>query len=53
MNTTSRIHPITPIRPDTDMDRALSLIADAFEFEVVERCPAPCQFCDEPLTNAA
>jgi len=35
------------------MDRALNLLADAFAFEVVERCPVSCQFCDQSLTNAA
>jgi len=36
------------------IDRALAVVADAgFEFELVERCPGACVFCDSSLTAAA
>jgi hypothetical protein len=35
------------------MDRTLNILAAAFDFEVVDRCPSACQFCDESFTNAA
>ncbi len=40
--------------PDTAMDRALNLLAaGGFDFEVVDRCSADCEFCDDELTRAA
>ena len=40
--------------PADNIDRALALLADrGFEFELVDRCPLACQFCDSTLTRAA
>lgn len=53
MNTNTRVHTITSVRPDRDLDRALNLLADAFDFVIVDRCPTACRFCDEKFANAA
>lgn len=39
---------------DPAIDRALeTLVASGIGFEVVERCPVECAFCDESLSHAA
>ncbi|HSG80706.1 MAG TPA: hypothetical protein VLC48_00530 [Gemmatimonadota bacterium] len=41
----------TPVEP---IDRALTLLAEGgFHFEPVDRCPAPCRFCDGVAARAA
>lgn len=43
-----------PTHSDTTMDRALNLLAaGGLDFEVVDRCPGACEFCDDELTQAA
>ena len=39
---------------DSTIDRALGvLIESGINFEVVDRCPSECTFCDEALPHAA
>jgi len=40
--------------PAETIDRALTMLAGGgFEFEPLDRCPAPCRFCDSVAVQAA
>ncbi|MCP3976300.1 MAG: hypothetical protein GY720_17590 [bacterium] len=42
------------VHPGTAIDRALNLLAaGGFRFEIVDRCSADCEFCNDELTQAA
>ena len=50
------ITPIGAISPtgNAAIDQALNLLTEAgISFEVVDRCPTECPFCDEALPHAA
>lgn len=53
MNKTNVLTAITA-HADASIDRALNLLsAGGFDFEIVDRCPAACEFCDDELSQAA
>ncbi|NND04709.1 MAG: hypothetical protein HKN91_18205 [Acidimicrobiia bacterium] len=48
------ITPIDTAKNETAINRALDVLVDAgISFEVVDRCPVECAFCDEALSHAA
>ena len=41
-------------KPADDFSGSLALLAEGgFQFEIVDRCPAACQFCDGAIVRAA
>lgn len=53
MNITA-INSITAAKAETAIDRAMNVLMEAgISFEVVDRCPSECAFCDEAIPHAA
>ena len=54
MNITAIDTAKTAAASDAAIDRALSVLTDAgISFEIVDRCPSECAFCDEAIPHAA